>query len=77
MTGSKSNSIHMTDVSNASLTMMFNLRELKWDSKLCDYMNIPMQILPEVRTSSEIYGHVSTGPFTGIPIASVCITENC
>ncbi|MGE0088342.1 MAG: glycerol kinase GlpK [Bacteroidales bacterium] len=48
--------LHITDYSNASRTMLFNIRELVWDTKLLDLFEIPKKILPEVRMSSEIYG---------------------
>ncbi|WP_248923966.1 glycerol kinase GlpK [Paenibacillus hamazuiensis] len=53
LTGGK---VHVTDYSNASRTMMFNIRELKWDRQLLDLLNIPDSMLPEVRPSSCIYG---------------------
>ena len=49
---------HITDPSNASRTMLFNISTLKWDSELLDIFGIPHMILPEVRTSSEVYGEV-------------------
>lgn len=48
--------LHITDYSNASRTMLFNIRELKWDKKLLHLFEIPEKMLPEVRMSSEIYG---------------------
>lgn len=49
--------VHATDVSNASRTMIFNIHALQWDDELLQKMNIPKSILPEVRSSSEVYGH--------------------
>jgi glycerol kinase len=49
--------IHATDVSNASRTMLYNIHTLSWDDDLLQLMNIPKNILPEVRSSSEVYGH--------------------
>ncbi|WP_313341771.1 glycerol kinase GlpK [Sedimentibacter sp.] len=49
------NKVHITDYSNASRTMLYNIRELKWDEKLLDALNIPLNILPEVKASSEFY----------------------
>ena len=49
--------VHGTDVSNASRTMLFNIHDLKWDKELLDIFKIPPEILPEVKSSSEIYGH--------------------
>lgn len=48
---------HITDATNASRTMLYNIHELKWDTALLDLFNIPIAILPEVKSSSEVYGH--------------------
>jgi glycerol kinase len=48
---------HITDATNASRTMLFNIHELKWDTELLQLFNIPISILPEVKSSSEVYGH--------------------
>ncbi|CAM3648671.1 glycerol kinase GlpK [Elizabethkingia occulta] len=62
----------ITDVSNASRTMMFNIRTMDWDDDLLKLFNIPRAILPEVKQSSEIYGETSTTLFsTKIPIAGI------
>lgn len=50
--------VHVTDVSNASRTLMFNIHERSWDVELLHILNIPKAMLPEVRSSSEVYGHV-------------------
>lgn len=61
---------HLTDVSNASRTMLFNIETLEWDKELLEIFNIPSQILPEVRSSSEIYGEAHTSDeLNGISIA--------
>ena len=63
---------HITDASNASRTMLFNLRSGQWDSELLNLFRIPASMLPEVRPSSEIYGEVSSAPgLNGIPIAGI------
>jgi glycerol kinase len=63
--------VHATDVSNASRTMLFNIHTLEWDQELLKIFNIPQSMLPEVKSSSEIYCH-STGLFsTSIPVAGV------
>jgi len=49
--------VHATDVTNASRTMMYNIHELKWDEELLKLLNIPASVLPEVKSSSEIYGY--------------------
>lgn len=68
LTGGRS---HVTDYTNASRTLLFNLAELKWDQEILDILDIPHQILPEVRSCSEIYGEsVALGKLpAGIPIA--------
>ncbi|MGW8426242.1 glycerol kinase GlpK [Peribacillus simplex] len=64
--------VHVTDYSNASRTMLFNIRDVQWDSKLLEELNIPTNILPKVKASSEIYGETDENVFFGasIPIAS-------
>jgi glycerol kinase len=53
--------LHITDFSNASRTMLFNIHTLKWDAELLDYFNIPLSLLPKVHNSSEIYGQTLQG----------------
>lgn len=63
---------HMTDVSNASRTMLFNIHTLKWDEDLMKLFGIPMSMLPEVHSSSEIYGYTKTTIFAHkVPIAGI------
>lgn len=67
LTGGK---VHVTDVTNASRTMLFDIRKFAWDKKLLDYFNIPESMLPEVKPSSCIYGYTESVPFgKGIPIS--------
>lgn len=64
--------LHITDVSNASRTMLFDIQRLEWSDELLEIWDAPRSILPEVRSSSEIYGEVSAdGPLAGIPIAGI------
>lgn len=64
--------VHVTDASNASRTMLFNLHSGRWDKDLLDLFRIPASMLPEVRSSSEVYGEVSSVPgLNGIPIAGI------
>jgi len=63
--------LHITDVSNASRTMLFNIHTLKWDNELLKIFNIPASMLPEVRSSSEIYGNTSGLFDTEIPVAGI------
>ncbi len=64
--------VHITDASNASRTMLFNLHTGLWDRELLDILRIPASMLPAVRPSSEVYGEVSSVPgLNGIPIAGI------
>jgi glycerol kinase len=64
--------LHITDPSNASRTMLFNIHTAEWDSDLLSLFRVPASMLPEVRGSSEIYGEVSAVPgLNGIPIAGI------
>jgi len=65
--------VHITDYTNASRTMLFNIHELEWDQKILDAFNIPRAILPTVRPSSEVYGQTNIGGKGGtrIPIAGM------
>ncbi|XP_029458939.1 glycerol kinase isoform X2 [Rhinatrema bivittatum] len=69
ITGGKNGGIHCTDVTNASRTMLFNIHTLEWDPDLCHFFDIPMDLLPKVRSSSEIYGLVKSGALTGVPVS--------
>ncbi|MGJ7922310.1 glycerol kinase GlpK [Neobacillus sp. LXY-4] len=62
---------HVTDYSNASRTLMYNIHDLKWDEELLEILNVPAAMLPEVRPSSEIYAHTVDYHFFGkeVPIA--------
>lgn len=64
---------HVTDYTNASRTMLFNIHSLEWDEELLNILNIPKEILPEVRTSSEVYTHTANFHFFGleVPIAGI------
>ena len=64
--------VHVTDVSNASRTMLFNIHTLSWDEDLLELFEIPLSMMPEVRSSSEIYGHTSAALFAHeVPIAGI------
>ena len=63
--------VHVTDYSNASRTMMYNINELQWDKDILNMLDIPLSMLPEVHASSEIYGMADSSFFGGsIPVAS-------
>ncbi|MFT4204394.1 MAG: glycerol kinase GlpK [Chitinophagaceae bacterium] len=64
--------MHITDVSNASRTMLFNIHTMDWDTDLLELFNVPASMLPEVKESSEVYGETATTLFsTKIPIAGI------
>lgn len=65
-------SVHITDVTNASRTMLFNIHKLEWDQELLDYFGIPLSMMPAVKSSSEVYGHTTTTLFAhNVPIAGI------
>ena len=64
---------HITDYSNASRTLMYNIYDLKWDDELLDLLNVPKQLLPEVKESSEIYAHTKDYHFFGQEVPISCI----
>jgi glycerol kinase len=61
---------HLTDVTNASRTMLMGLETLDWDDVLLDAMGVPRAMLPEIRPSSEVYGEARDGPLAGVRVAS-------
>ena len=64
--------VHVTDVSNASRTMLFNINTLEWDQELLDLLGIPRSMMPSVRSSSEVYGYTKTTIFAHeVPIAGI------
>ncbi len=64
--------VHVTDVTNASRTMLFNIHELVWDDALLELFDIPRSMMPEVKSSSEVYGHTKTTMFAHkVPIAGI------
>jgi glycerol kinase len=63
--------VHATDVSNASRTLLMNIHTLQWDEELLQIFDVPAAILPEIRSSSEIYGHTALLGNTEIPIAGM------
>jgi len=71
LTGAESNGLHATDVTNASRTQLMNLKTLEWDDELLHAFSIPGQLLPEIRSSSEVYGHIAQGPLKGVAIAGI------
>jgi glycerol kinase len=72
MTGGTDGGVHVTDPTNASRTMLMDLDTLQWDSSIAADMGIPMSMLPEIRSSSEVYGQVrERGALAGVPIAGI------
>ncbi len=64
--------LHVTDVTNASRTLLFNINTMDWDEELLELFDIPKNMLPEVRDSSEVYGHTKTTIFASkVPIAGI------
>lgn len=65
--------VHATDYTNASRTMLFNIHDLKWDQDILDILDIPSSMLPEVHSSSEIFGYTAGYTFSGVqvPIAGI------
>ncbi|MFU2163618.1 glycerol kinase GlpK [Streptococcus pluranimalium] len=64
---------HVTDYSNAARTMLYNIKDLKWDDEILSILNIPKAMLPEVKSNSEIYGHTASFHFYGasVPISGM------
>ncbi|OEV03262.1 glycerol kinase GlpK [Streptomyces oceani] len=69
LTGGVDGGVHVTDVTNASRTMLMNLQTMEWDPKICASMGVPMEVLPEIRSSAEVYGE-ARGELAGVPVAS-------
>src|SRR5215211_3960582 len=68
LTGGTNGGVHITDVSNASRTMLMNLETLDWDADMLNVLGIPRAMLPEIKPSSAVYGHAK-GMLDGIPVA--------
>jgi glycerol kinase len=69
LTGGTDGGLHITDVTNASRTMLMDLKTLSWDEDIASTIGVPMSMLPEIRASSDVYGEVSSGGMQGIQIA--------
>ncbi|AOR23086.1 glycerol kinase GlpK [Clostridium taeniosporum] len=71
--------VHVTDYTNASRTMLYNIKDLKWDEKIINKLGIPTSMLPEVKNSSEVYGHTNLGGVGGVrvPIAGMAGDQQC
>lgn len=69
LTGGTDGGRHITDVTNASRTMLMDLKTLDWDAEVMDVMGVPRAMLPEIKASSEVYGDVASGALAGVPLA--------
>src|SRR6202140_4077913 len=71
LTGGPRGGVHVTDVTNASRTMLLNLKTLDWDAELLAAFDIPRAVLPEVRSSSEVYGEATLTAIAGVPVTGI------
>jgi glycerol kinase len=72
LSGGANGGVHLTDVTNASRTMLMDLDTMAWAPDIASEMGIPLAMLPEIRSSSEVYAHVrELGPLAGVPIAGI------
>ena len=69
LTGGTNGGLHITDPTNASRTMLMDLKTLAWDDEVRDVMGVPLAMLPQIKASSEVYGEVKGGALAGVPIA--------
>eukprot|EP00742_Colponemidia_sp_Colp-10_P008664 GILJ01009399.1.p1 GENE.GILJ01009399.1~~GILJ01009399.1.p1 ORF type:complete len:517 (-),score=70.91 GILJ01009399.1:176-1687(-) len=84
LTGGANGGVHVTDVTNASRTMLLNLHTGQWDTDMCNVFGVPKESLPTVRSSAEVYGTISNGPLSNIAIAgclgdqqAACVGQVC
>ncbi|MGW3241288.1 glycerol kinase GlpK [Streptomyces sp. NPDC001070] len=70
LTGGVNGGHHVTDVTNASRTLLMNLHTLDWDEKILESIGVPAAVLPEIRSSAEVYGTAASGALAGVPVAS-------
>jgi glycerol kinase len=71
LTGGTDGGIHITDPTNASRTLLMDVRTLAWDDSIASAIGVPTSMLPEIHSSSEVYGEVKAGPFAGVSIAGI------
>ena len=69
LTGGPKGGVHVTDVTNASRTMLMNLETLDWDPDMLKFMDVPRAVLPEIKASSEVYGHCKNSGLEDVPVA--------
>jgi len=71
LTGGVDGGLHITDPTNASRTLLMDVRKLAWDESIAEAMGVPASMLPEIRSSSEPYGEVKAGAFAGVQVAGI------
>ena len=72
VTGGPDGGVHVTDATNASRTMLMDLRTLDWDAEICAEIGVPLPMLPVIRSSAEIYGHArESGLLGGVPVSGI------
>lgn len=72
LTGGVDGGVHVTDVTNASRTLLCDISSLQWDDELLDAFSVPRSMMPEIKSSSEVYGHVhSSGLLREVPVAGI------
>jgi len=71
LTGGSSGGLHITDITNAGRTQLMNLAAGAWDQELLNLFGIPRTMLPEIRSSSEVYGEIRMPPLEGVPLAAM------
>src|SRR3712207_1836901 len=69
LTGGTDGGLHITDVTNASRTLLMDLATLDWDQELLDAIGVPRAMLPEIRSSADVYGEATLGAVQGVPVA--------
>lgn len=71
LTGGASGGLHLIDVTNASRTLLMNIRTLQWSPVMLKFFSLRSSVLPKIVSSSEIYGHLASGALKGVPIAGI------
>jgi glycerol kinase len=71
LTGGPRSGVHVTDVTNASRTQLMDLKTLAWDGDILKTFGIPVEMLPRIASSSELYGQVAAGPLQGVPVSGI------
>ncbi|KAJ8313885.1 hypothetical protein KUTeg_008446 [Tegillarca granosa] len=71
MTGGPNGGEFKTDLTNVGHSGLLNLTDIMWDKEVCKFFNIPLQILPTIHSTSEVFGYIADGPLAGIPISGM------